>query len=139
MDAEQHKTVPEPAEQPTKPPLTEQQDARWAILAHLGGVLGFLPSLLIVLLLADRGPRTHREASEALSFQWTICVPVIVLYLIAGLTTGIPVAGWGISVAVWILAGAVLLFGAVSSCIAAWHTARTGTYRYRFAVRLREG
>ena len=45
---------------------------QWGSFAHLGGVLGFLPSLIIWLVFKDRGSFTDTEAKEALNFQITL-------------------------------------------------------------------
>ena len=48
-----------PAPQPAAPapaaPLSHEQDLQWASFAHLGGILGLLPSLIIWLVFKDRG------------------------------------------------------------------------------------
>ncbi|WP_289013417.1 DUF4870 domain-containing protein, partial [uncultured Microbacterium sp.] len=67
-------------EQPTPPPaysaapaqpLSPESDKTAAMWAHIGGIVGFLPSLIIWLILKDRGPRTNVEAKEALNWQIT--------------------------------------------------------------------
>ena len=55
-------------------PLPHEQDVQWGSFAHLGGVLGFLPSLIIWLVFKDRGSFTNTEAKEALNFQITIAL-----------------------------------------------------------------
>ena len=49
-------------------PLTASEDRQWATLAHFGGILGCVPSLLIYLIFKDRGPFTAQESKEALNF-----------------------------------------------------------------------
>ncbi|HET6241531.1 MAG TPA: DUF4870 domain-containing protein [Arthrobacter sp.] len=49
-------------------PLTANEDRQWATLAHFGGILGCVPSLLIYLIFKDRGPFTAQESKEALNF-----------------------------------------------------------------------
>lgn len=136
-----HETTPTGADDTSarnapKPPLTPEQDERWAIVAHLGGVIGFLPALLIYATLGERGDATRDEATEALNFQLSVGVPAIVLYIISGIITGIPVVGWVIGVTFWALAGLLLAAGAIFSIIGAVHTWRRGTYQYPWAVRL---
>ena len=71
---------PDPSSPPQQPaasapaaaPLTPEQDIQWGSFAHLGGVLGFLPSLIIWLVFKDRGAFTNTEAKEALNFQITL-------------------------------------------------------------------
>jgi hypothetical protein len=70
-----------PPQQPSQPaapvaaaPLTETEDRQWASFAHLGGILGILPSLIIRLVFKDRGRFTAVEAKEALDFQITLLI-----------------------------------------------------------------
>jgi hypothetical protein len=56
--------APQPAPQPAAP-LTEAEDKQWASFAHFGGVLGFLPSLIIFLVFKDRGAKTKVEIGRA--------------------------------------------------------------------------
>ena len=49
-------------------PLTANEDRQWATLAHFGGILGCVPSLLIYLIFKERGPFTAQESKEALNF-----------------------------------------------------------------------
>ena len=76
---------PTPPQQPAPPaptataaPLTPEQDIQWGSFAHLGGVLGFLPSLIIWLVFKDRGSFTNTEAKEALNFQITLVFAYII-------------------------------------------------------------
>ena len=43
-------------------PLSQEQDVQWGSFAHLGGILGILPSLIIWLVFKDRGRFTETEA-----------------------------------------------------------------------------
>ncbi|MFC3299243.1 DUF4870 domain-containing protein [Arthrobacter agilis] len=70
-------------------PLTASEDRQFATLAHFGGILGFVPSLLILLIFKDRGPFTAQEAKEALNFT----LPPTVLALAAWLLSLLPVVG----------------------------------------------
>ena len=45
-------------------PLTATEDRQWATLAHFGGILGCVPSLLIYLIFKDRGPFTAQESKS---------------------------------------------------------------------------
>ena len=61
--------TPQPPQQPYAPPaaaanaaLSPEQDVQWASFAHLGGIIGFLPSLIIWLVFKDRGQFTDQEA-----------------------------------------------------------------------------
>ncbi|TYC99380.1 DUF4870 domain-containing protein [Arthrobacter echini] len=71
------------------PPLTASEDRQFATLAHFGGILGFIPSLLIYLIFRNRGPFTAQESKEALNFT----LPPTVLALLAWLLSLIPLIG----------------------------------------------
>ena len=114
-------------------PLSEADDRQWASLAHLGGILSFLPALIIWLVFKDRGRFTNAEAKEALNFQITlfiayIAITVVSIFLalvtfgIGGLVSGL---GW----IVW-LAGVIF-------SILGFVQAKDGrNYRYPVAIRL---
>jgi len=105
-------------------PLSENDDKLWASLAHLGGILGFLPALIIWLVLKDRGAKVNVEAKEALNFQLTILIAYIV-----GAVLSVVIIGGLISLAAWVLA---LIF----SIIGFTRVNAGGSYRYPFAIRL---
>lgn len=121
---------PPPPQQPAAPqpvaaaPLSPEQDIQWGSFAHLGGILGFLPSLIIWLVFKDRGSFTNTEAKEALNFQITL----IFGYIIAAILW-IVVIGAILSWVVWIL-------GVVFSIIAFLQAKDGKHYRYPFAIRL---
>ncbi|TFC28392.1 DUF4870 domain-containing protein [Cryobacterium sp. TMT1-3] len=114
-------------------PVSEGDDRLWASLAHLGGILSFLPSLIIWLVFKDRGRLTNTEAKEALNFQITLLIAyaaitvgstflALVTFGIGGLLVGL---GW----IVW-LAGVIF-------SILGFLKAKDGqNYRYPFALRL---
>lgn len=90
------------------PPLTEPQDRQWASLAHLGGILSFLPSLIIWLVFKDRGRFTDAEAKEALNFQITVVFASIALSIVVTILTVITFGLFGIIapllwVALWVV------------------------------------
>ncbi|WP_051298431.1 DUF4870 domain-containing protein [Arthrobacter castelli] len=63
--------------------LTSAEDRQWATIAHFGGILGCVPSLIIYLVLRDRGPFTAQESKEALNFTLPPTVLALFLYLLA--------------------------------------------------------
>ena len=63
-------------------PLTETEDRQWASFAHLGGILGFLLSLIIWLVFKDRGRFTAVEAKEALNFQITLLIGYVAINIL---------------------------------------------------------
>jgi uncharacterized Tic20 family protein len=105
-------------------PLTETEDRQWASFAHLGGIIGFLPALIIWLVFKDRGSFTNTEAKEALNFQITVAI----VYIIGSILTVI-VIGPLISLAAAIVSIVFSIMGFLK--------AKDGiAYRYPFALRL---
>ncbi|MGH3703184.1 MAG: DUF4870 domain-containing protein [Agromyces sp.] len=125
-DSDGRPTPPSPAApQPTAAaPLSQEQDVQWGSFAHLGGVLGFLPALVIWLVFKDRGSFTNTEAKEALNFQITILIGYVVGWILTFILIGVLVV-W----AAWIVS--------VVFSIIAFLKAKDGQhYRYPFAIRL---
>ncbi|MFC9560268.1 DUF4870 domain-containing protein [Agromyces sp. NPDC056965] len=125
-DSDGRPTPPPPAApQPTAAaPLSQEQDVQWGSFAHLGGVLGFLPALVIWLVFKDRGSFTNTEAKEALNFQITILIGYVVGWILTFILIGVLVV-W----AAWIVS--------VVFSIIAFLKAKDGQhYRYPFAIRL---
>jgi len=105
-------------------PLTEAEDRQWASFAHLGGILGFLPSLIIWLVFKDRGSFTNNEAKEALNFQITVVAAYIVGWILS-----VIVVGFLITIAAAIIS--------IILSVVAFTKAKDGiAYRYPFAIRL---
>lgn len=105
-------------------PLTETEDRQWASFAHLGGIIGFLPSLIIWLVFKDRGSFTNAEAKEALNFQITVAIA----YVIGAILTVVFI-GSLISLAAAIVSIIFSIMGFLK--------AKDGiAYRYPFALRL---
>ncbi|MDQ2660704.1 MAG: DUF4870 domain-containing protein [Actinomycetota bacterium] len=113
-----------PPAQPVAAPLSPEQDIQWGSFAHLGGILGFLPSLIIWLVFKDRGSFTNTEAKEALNFQITLVFGYIISAILVVVFIG-ALLMW----AVWIL-------GVVFSIIAFLQAKDGKHYRYPFAIRL---
>ncbi|MDR6907083.1 putative Tic20 family protein [Agromyces sp. 3263] len=115
--------TPDPATH-TAPPLTHEQDVQWGSFAHLGGVLGFLPSLIIWLVFKDRGAFTNTEAKEALNFQITLVFGYIISAILVVVFIG--------ALLMWV----VWIVGVVFSIIAFLQAKDGKHYRYPFAIRL---
>ena len=119
---------------PAAAPLSESEDRQWASFAHLGGILGPLPSLIIWLVFKDRGSFTNSEAKEALNFQITAIIAWIALPIVSGIL-GVVTFGlfWAISpllnLALW---AAVIVF----SILGFVKTKDGLPYRYPVALRL---
>ncbi len=108
-----------------QPPLSDSDQRMWAMLAHLGGIiLGFVAPLVIWLVHKERGRFVEEQSKEALNFQITLLIAVIVSWLLTFVLIGfvlLPLVG---------IAGLILM-------IMAGIAANKGeAYRYPFALRL---
>ncbi len=104
--------------------MTPAEDKQWASFAHLGGILWFVPSLIIWLVFKDRGAFTNTEAKEALNFQITIGIAYVVSWVLTLVLIG------------FLLIPAVSVVSVIFS-ILGFLKAKDGTaYRYPFALRL---
>jgi uncharacterized protein len=119
---------PTPPQQPAQPvaaaPLSPEQDIQWGSFAHLGGILGFLPALIIWLVFKDRGSFTNTEGKEALNFQITLLFGYVISYILVFLLIG--------AILIWV----VWILGVVFSIIAFLQAKDGKHYRYPFAIRL---
>lgn len=120
--------TPPPAAQPVGAPLSEADDKQWASLSHLGGILGFLPALIIWLIFKDRGHRTDVEGKEALNFQITAAIIQVANFILGLILTPLTFGIWGIlqvliSVAVWVVSLIFSILGFVK-------VNGGGSYRY---------
>ena len=119
---------------PAAAPLSESEDRQWASFAHLGGILGFLPSLIIWLVFKDRGAFTNSEAKEALNFQITAVIAYIALMI---LTTILSVVTFGIFTILSPLLYLALWAGVIVFSILGFMKTKDGIpYRYPIALRL---
>jgi uncharacterized Tic20 family protein len=115
---------PQPAAPQPAAPLTAAEDTQWASFAHLGGVIGILPSLIIWLIFKDRGPFTNVEGKEALNFQITLLIALIIGYILS-------IVGIGL-----LIVAAVYVVSIIFSIIAFTKVNGGTGYRYPFALRL---
>jgi len=113
------------------PPLSPGEDKQWAALAHFGGVLGWLPPLIIWLIFKDRGRLADQEGKEALNFQITVSIAVVVAWLLGGILAVIL-----IGYLFFVLAWALQIVGVVFAIIAGVKVNNGGTYRYPIAFHL---
>jgi len=105
-------------------PLTRSEDVQWGSFAHLGGIIGILPSLIIWLVFKDRGSFTNAEGKEALNFQITAAITEVIGYMLMPVLIG------------FVIVPAVYVARIVFS-ILAYLKAKDGIgYRYPFALRL---
>jgi hypothetical protein len=122
---------PEPNIDPirtTAPPLSAHDAEQWAAFAHLGGVVGFLPSLFIYLVLRQRSAKVASEATEALGWQLTwlpIYIGVAVIGIFASLAFDV-LGSFIVSSVLWL----IYLINVVLSIVAFVKTKDGGSYRY---------
>lgn len=109
-------------------PLTASEDRQWATLSHFGGILGFIPSLVILLIFKNRGPFTAQESREAFNFTF----PPTLLAFAAWLLSLLPDIGGLFAVANALIWVAI----AVSSVIAGIQVNRGRPYQYAVNLRL---
>lgn len=125
-----------PPQQYTAPgaPLTAAEDKQWASFAHLGGILWFLPSLIIFLVFKDRGALTRQESKEALNWQITWILAWLVSVILGSILLATP--AWPISFVFSLLIPWVLyIVNLVFSIIGFVRVNSGGTYRYPFNFR----
>ena len=137
--------TPQPAAPQPGAPLTPAEDKQWASFAHFGGILGFLPSLIIFLVFKDRGPLTRQESKEALNWQITWIAASIVLNIVStivstiALATATSLAAIGTASLISGLFGFIALLpyliNVVFSIIGGVKVNGGGAYRYPVALR----
>lgn len=118
-------------------------ERQWAVLAHIGGLLGmalsasslgFLVPLVIWLMKKGQAPFTVDQAKEALNFQISILLTAIGLAIIGLILT---VVTLGAALLVVIPAGIALgAYGIVMPIIAAIKVNEGEAYRYPWTLRL---
>ena len=125
--------TPPPAAAPAAP-LSEAEDRQWASFAHLGGIIGFLPSLIIWLVFKDRGTVTNVEAKEALNFQITMVIAHAAVWIINAILGAITFGLWAL--VAWLLPLALWVISLIWSIMGFQKVNAGGSYRYPFALRL---
>lgn len=123
----------QPATPAAAPPLSQPEDIQWASFTHLGGILGFLPSLIIWLVFKDRGRFTAVEAKEALNFQITLLIGYVAISIIS---TFLAMVTFGIGGLLNGLVGVVWIVGLIFSILGFMKAKEGQSYRYPFALRL---
>lgn len=115
-------------------PLTAAEDKQWASFAHLGGILWFLPSLIIFLVFKDRGALTRQESKEALNWQITWILVWLVSVILGSIIFATP--AWPIAFIFSLLIPWVLyIVNLVFSILGFVRVNGGGTYRYPFNFR----
>jgi len=115
-------------------PLTPAEDKQWASFAHLGGIIGFLPSLIIWLVFKDRGAVTNVEAKEALNFQIAVAIAQVAVFIINAILTAVTLGFWGF--VSWLLPLAVWVLSLIWSIMGFQKVNAGGSYRYPVSLRL---
>lgn len=95
-------------------PLSPGSVRLWAMAAHLSGflaayvALGFLGPLVVLLAVGNRSPYVRRHAVEALNFNLTWLIYIVVGVILAFLLIGIPILiALGVAYLVLVVLGAV--------------------------------
>ncbi len=116
---------------PAEPqPMRPDEARNWAVAAHLSGflaayvALGFIGPLVVMLTTGKRSPFVRRHAVEALNFNLTALLAVIVSGALVVVLIGIPML-----VAVGILYLVTTIMGAVAA-------SRGEEFRYPLTLRL---
>lgn len=121
---------PPPAAPAGAAPLSEAEDKQWASFAHLGGIIGILPALIIWLVFKDRGPRSNVEGKEALNFQITALIGYVACSILGGVLAIILIGFlfYLVMLAIWVISiiWSIMGFSKVNA---------GGSYRYPFAIR----
>ncbi len=119
---------PNPTPAPPPPPPAGGDANQLAMLAHLLGIIGFLPSLIIWQVKKDI-PFVAQEAKEALNFQITVLIAYITASVISFAIPFHFILIGHLTQSVWL--------GNIVFCIMAAMKAKEGiAYRYPFALRL---
>jgi uncharacterized Tic20 family protein len=128
-----------PPQQPSVPPqqpyaapgapLDAAQDKQWASFAHLGGILWFLPSLIIWLVFKDRGEKTNVEAKEALNWQITWIIAWVASQIL-GIIIGSFTIGIGYLLFGLLIPWALYIVNLVFSILGFVKVNSGGSYRY---------
>ncbi len=125
-------------------PLSPADEKLWSTLAHVGNIIGFLPSLLIFLILGPRGAHVRTESREALNFVITAIIGIVALNIVGAivsviyfqLPSGIDVIFGLLGLLLNLVEFAIYILLVVFSIVAAVRVNAGGSYRYPFALRL---
>jgi uncharacterized Tic20 family protein len=125
-------------------PLSPADEKLWSTLAHVGNILGFLPSLLILLILGPRSPRVREESKEALNFVITALIALVALWIVGGIfnvlysmtPNGLDLVFLLLGFIVGLAQFAVWILLIVFSIVAAVRVNAGGSFRYPISLRL---
>jgi uncharacterized protein len=104
-------------------PLSPSDEKLWSTLTHIGGIFfGFLAPLITFLVFKDRGAFVRHHTSQALNFQLTLLIAVIVSVLLFFVIIG------------FFLIAVVAIVGIVFPILAAVASNKGEWYRYPLAI-----
>lgn len=126
--------TPQPAAPQPAAPLTAADDKLWASLAHFGGILWILPSLIIFLVFKDRGERTRVEGKEALNWQITFLI-IWIAWIIIATILALPFFLIGLGWLLTLIGFLIYVVNAVFSIMGGVKVQQGGSYRYPFSFR----
>lgn len=109
-------------------PMTDAEVRQWAGLAHLGGILSWLPPLIIWLVYKDRSAFVAAEAKKSLNFQLTLLIGWIAIFVIDIAFLGSFLSGL-VRLALWVVA--------IVFCVQGYQAVNRGqAYKYPFSLEL---
>ncbi|WP_225216556.1 DUF4870 domain-containing protein [Microbacterium pullorum] len=104
-------------------PMSPADEKMWATLVHIGGLFfSFVPALIAYLLLRDRGPFVRAHTAQALNFQLTVLIGILV-----GSILLFVLIGFFVLIAVGILDLVLSIVAAVKASQGQW-------YRYPLTI-----
>ncbi|WP_375387861.1 DUF4870 domain-containing protein [uncultured Amnibacterium sp.] len=126
------------------PPLSPADEKLWSTLAHIGNIVGFLPSLLILLILGPRSPRVREASKEALNFVITAILAWVALWIVGLVVTviyintpsGVDVIFGLLGTLINLAQFAIWVLVVVFSIVAAVRVNAGGSFRYPVSLRL---
>lgn len=106
-------------------PLTPENERLYSTLIHVGGiVIGFVSPLIGYLVLKDRSAFVRDNSRNALNFQITVTIALVVAYILTTVTFGI----------LFFLPLAIAVVNIVFSILAAVAANRGEVYRYPLSI-----
>lgn len=115
---------------PSAAPLSPTAERNWAMGAHLSSLvaayvaLGFLGPLVVLIAVGDRSPMVRRHAVEALNFNLSWLLYIVLAAILAIVLIGVPILlALGIGYLVLVVLAAV-------------EASRGGDFRYPLTLRL---
>ncbi|MFF2631579.1 DUF4870 domain-containing protein [Microbacterium sp. NPDC058021] len=104
-------------------PMSPADEKMWATLVHIGGLFfSFVPALIAYLVMRDRGPFVRAHTAQALNFQLTVLIGVLV-----GSILLFVLIGFFVLIAVGILDLVLSIVAAVKASQGQW-------YRYPLTI-----